>query len=422
MPKRLIYITIEYCLPDIFSGNGVCAQSQVRGLLQSFEVHVICGRPADATDLPPLLERLTIHPVHLDVWFTTDRPSAHRQFANHAAKILDAFDWHNVQACFAVDWTGMNVLHAANPHTKNRILELCIPVMYLSFRSYVSMTGISENDRAFYRTAESNAVRYAIHTGGGVVSLSSEDDKTLKSLHPASSDHQFCVILPMLRDEFAAIAERDEDIILNFDRPRMYLVSLVRLSEDKGPHRFVSLLKLLQSTDPSIWSRLGVVPLLCGAASQPEYAAQLKADLLNTVPSAVIMDTFLSPSQLATVLQSSILNIHPSLYEGYGLTIVEAAAMGCPSVVNETGIGATQLLMPEAGAVVSVDISDIQKLADTVKRILENDMYRQRLSEEAYMRAVSWTEEEHVAELVNFTKQRMSCNCANRQHTISLEH
>ena len=41
---------------------------------------------------------------------------------------------------------------------------------------------------------------------------------------------------------------------------------------------------------------------------------------------------------LQQVYKQTILNFHPALYEAYGLTIVEAAAFGVPSIVNQGNI------------------------------------------------------------------------------------
>lgn len=286
--------------------------------------------------------------------------------------------------------------------------------MYLSFRVYCSMASVSTDDRRFYRDAEAVAVDLAISSGGGVVALCHMDDDTLRALDARNAPdlqpraHRFRVVPPMLRDEFSHVARADEDRILDFARKRMYLVSLVRLSDDKGPHRFVTLLQNLQKIDPDIWKRTGVVPLICGADSQPEYARRLKDELKKTVPHAVIMDKFLRPEELAIVLQNSVLNIHPAVYEAYGLTIVEAAAMGCPTVLNNTGIGATQLLDPKKKACAAVDVTDEAAFADMVRRLLEDAPRRQQLAHSAYLHATSWTETEHVRALLDFTNERMA--------------
>lgn len=414
-------MTIEYCRADLFSGNGVCARSQVRGLaLQGVSVLVICGRPIPTAEPDAAQEHVKVLSVPLDSWLTTDRASSHAQFAEGAAALLrDQVSGAGYDAFLAVDWTGMNALRAFVD--AGGVIHA--PVMYLNFRVYSSMASISPEDRVFYAEQESAAVEFAIDHGGGVTALCDDDESALRNLDgrddplrlPLQDDARFRVILPMLREEFIELARADEDQILDFKRKRMYLVSLVRLSEDKGPHRFVKLLQRLQDIDPHIWERTGVVPLICGADSQPEYAQSLKSELRKIVPNAVIMDKFLTPTELSVVLKNSVLNIHPAEYEAYGLTIVEAASMGCPTVLNETGIGAAQLLDPKKKASIAVDVTNGDAFADVVRRLLEDDTRRQQHAHYAYLHATSWSEAEHVRALIDFTNDRiLQKHC--RQH------
>ena len=78
---------------------------------------------------------------------------------------------------------------------------------------------------------------------------------------------------------------------------RRFLTCAVRLSREKMPERFV---ELMESLAPHL-ARLGLTPLLCGAAADAEYAAALKARLRAAVPAAVVIDTFLDPPALAAV-------------------------------------------------------------------------------------------------------------------------
>lgn len=402
--KSVVYITIEYCEADLFSGNGICARSHVRQLAAaSVRVHVICGRPKHAESPEPTLQNVTLSTVPLDTWFSTECACSHSQFATGTASILNKLDWSTFDACLAVDWTGTNALRNISVATSQTMNQLSIPIVYLNLRSYMSMTNIPDSDRQFYTEAERAAVHMALKSGGSVVSLCKCDDVTLQKLVPHDlklDSTRFHVLLPMLRSEFQTIAQIDKDKILNHNRRRTYLTCLVRLSEDKGPHRFVRLLERLQQNDPDIWEREGIVPLLLGAPTQIEYAHHIRKWLKNVVSNAVIMDSFLLPQQLATILQNSVLNIHPALYEAYGMTIVEAAAMGCPSIVHCDGIGATQLLQPKKEAIISLDLSDEDRLVEDVSRILADKSLLSDVAHRAYEFATSWTESEHGQRLV----------------------
>lgn len=429
--NAIIYITLEYCEADLFSGNGVFARSQVSSLANAgINVLVICGRPSDtshAADEPH--SNISIRTLPLDIWYTTDRASSHEQFAHGTSKILQSLDWTLYDACLAVDWTSTNTIIACeNDKTAAILQDASVPVIYLNFRSYSSMTNISDDDRKFYAEAERNAVQLALNTHGAIISLCHADDKTLRSLVYSSSGssegegegegeggnkHEgdsscFKVLLPTLRSLFYETAQHDRGSILDPERNRSYVTSLVRLSEDKGAHRFVAMLRRMQQDDPDIWVKSGAVPLLLGAPSQPEYAARIHNELKDAVPHAVIMDTFLPPDRLAEVLKQSTLNIHPALYEAYGLTIVEAASMGCPSVVHRSGIGAAQLLKEEDNAVYFADMSNTKCAADTVRKILLDPKGRNEVAHRAYLAANSWSMEQYMQSLMRCVSERVS--------------
>lgn len=419
-PKKVVYVSLEYRANDVFSGNGVVARAHVRGLArQHIEILVICAKPRNGNDRPGGKEEIgvKIRCVDVDKWFTTDRESSWMDFAKDGANVLEQEGvFEGFDAIMAVDWTGMRVIE----HYVNGGGAINCPVMYWNFRVYCSMGGITDDDRMFYKQMEVEAVKGAINCGGGVVALCDADLGTLKRMSEDADvddlvygeggdwDERFRVVPPMLREELLRIAREEEDVILDFGRERMYLVSLVRLSEDKGPHRFVKMLQKLQQDDPQIWDRIGVRPLICGAVSQPEYARRLKEELKATVPQAVIMDKFLNPHELAEVLKNSVVNVHAATYEAYGMTIVEAGAMGCPTVLNESGIGASQLMDPRHKASVCVDVTNEAMLVDTVRKLLEHKDMRIEVAHSAYLHATSWTEIQHVRALIEFTSERIA--------------
>lgn len=46
----------------------------------------------------------------------------------------------------------------------------------------------------------------------------------------------------------------------------------------------------------------------------------------NAVPESVIPDEFLGPEKLTEIFSKTKLNIHPCLYDAYGMTVIEAAS------------------------------------------------------------------------------------------------
>jgi hypothetical protein len=153
---------------------------------------------------------------------------------------------------------------------------------------------------------------------------------------------------------------------------RRLLVCCVRQARDKNPDRFISLIEdLVTSTfrngllittpnksaqdmnDDDTTDTLGnIIPVVFGAAPDAEYSAGLRQRLLAACPAAVWLTGFVTPAQLVAIFRVSVLNVHPSLYDAYGLTVVEAAVCQCPTLLHKvpasacSPVGVVDLLMP----------------------------------------------------------------------------
>lgn len=55
----------------------------------------------------------------------------------------------------------------------------------------------------------------------------------------------------------------------------------------------------------------------------------------ENVPEGRVERRFMSAEELAEVFACTALNFHPCEYDAYGMTVVEAASQGAPSVMHE---------------------------------------------------------------------------------------
>jgi glycosyltransferase involved in cell wall biosynthesis len=84
---------------------------------------------------------------------------------------------------------------------------------------------------------------------------------------------------------------------------------------------------------------------------------------------------FVPDSELPTFYKNAKLFLFPSLYEGFGLPVLEAMGFGCPVLTSNVSS------LPEAGgdAAHYVDPNDSQAIADGIKKIIEDSAYRKSL-------------------------------------------
>jgi glycosyltransferase involved in cell wall biosynthesis len=90
---------------------------------------------------------------------------------------------------------------------------------------------------------------------------------------------------------------------------------------------------------------------------------------------------------LTALYESASVLAFPSLYEGFGLPLLEAMARGVPAVVGAAGA------LPElaAGAAIAVKPDDVDAIAAALERLLADPHLRQKLGEEGKRRAESFT-------------------------------
>jgi glycosyltransferase involved in cell wall biosynthesis len=114
---------------------------------------------------------------------------------------------------------------------------------------------------------------------------------------------------------------------------------------------------------------------------------------------------YVSDPELADLYRNALLFVYPSLYEGFGLPPLEAMACGCPVITSNTSS------LPEICGPAShyVDPTQIQDIAGSIRLLIDNQAYRNSLSEKGaeWIKNYSWKNSaEKMAELVSsFTLQ-----------------
>jgi glycosyltransferase involved in cell wall biosynthesis len=101
-------------------------------------------------------------------------------------------------------------------------------------------------------------------------------------------------------------------------------------------------------------------------------------DLQNTIRKFNLNDRVIRVinadiSELRSYYKAALVMVYPSLYEGFGIPVIEAMACGCPVVTSEISC----LPYTASGAAVLVDPESPESIAFGIKRVIKNkDFYR----------------------------------------------
>eukprot|EP00756_Hemistasia_phaeocysticola_P042643 Hpha_TRINITY_DN1697_c0_g1::TRINITY_DN1697_c0_g1_i1::g.48691::m.48691 len=429
---RIAVLSYEF-VPPLFSGNGVYARTLVKGLLRPEfsgvvkQVTVLAGCPEGADGCADGDEdfqehtksgRLTVKRVSVDpsLWRRLDRGSGWAAFKTGASAVLGDIsfdvamlvDWHSVAAFDAAVHSGI----------------VSAPCVALSFRCYYASPGLADDarDATFYASQEKEGLPVMGHCGSALA-LTDLDRDLLSALCRGSPEEQrqcresIGVLPPALRPDVASVAQRrGAGDASTWAAGRKYLVSCIRLSPEKRADIFVDAVAMLGA---SFFAEHGVTPFLCGAHANVTYANRIVSKLREAVPSTIVEPNFLGSERLAEIFGASLLNIHSPLYDAYGMTVVEAASFGAPTLLHDPkkrsserpldaegpageGVGAVVLLSPEKGMALTGDFTDPAEVAQEIRRLLLPES-RRRLAEvglRARERAIGWTDEKATTKLL----------------------
>ena len=110
---------------------------------------------------------------------------------------------------------------------------------------------------------------------------------------------------------------------------------------------------------------------------------------------------YLPPAQLVTLIQGAAAVLFPSIYEGFGLPVVEAMALGTPVLTS------TEASLPEiAGeAAVLVDPYDVEAIARGLKALEHDDDLRTDLVRRGKLQAAKFSTESYEERLAALYRQ-----------------
>lgn len=154
-----------------------------------------------------------------------------------------------------------------------------------------------------------------------------------------------------------------------------------------GPHKNVeALVRVFRRLRQS--RRIDHQLVLCGATRWGRAVVAAASDL--TAAGSCVMLDFIPPDDVPRFYRHAEVFVFPSLYEGFGLPVLEAMACGAPVVSSNAG--ALPEVVGDAGLLVSP--TDEEAIGDALHRVLTDPALREHLRAKGYRRAArfDWRE------------------------------
>lgn len=222
-----------------------------------------------------------------------------------------------------------------------------------------------------------------------IIAVSESTRRDLMELYDVAAERVVVIPHGVDRETFRPASERElEAARRRFGIDPPYLLSLGGIEPRKNLPNLIKAFAAL-----SAHARTSLVIAGAGVAWNPEGGRLLDAALAEVpaeVRGRIALVGYVSGAEKTALIAGAEALVYPSLYEGFGLPVLEAMACGTPVLTSDVSA------LPEVagGAAVLVDPRDVDSIRDGMARILTDPQLRGRLAEAGTARAASfsWTE------------------------------
>lgn len=235
-------------------------------------------------------------------------------------------------------------------------------------------------DRLIYRYK----VRYACKAATKIIAISEQTKADIVEFTGTSPDkieviHQAISPLFFEKMDTSKIKEK-------YRLPDQFILAVGTIEERKNQ---LSILKALQAKNLDI-------PLVM-IGNPTSYCNDIhKYVAAKNIQKQVIILKNIPEKDLAGIYQLAALSIYISVFEGFGLPVIEAMASGCPVITSNVSC------LPETAgdAAILCSPGNIEELGNSIQKLISDDYFRSQLIEKGRLRANEFQTGKYVEKLV----------------------
>jgi len=222
---------------------------------------------------------------------------------------------------------------------------------------------------------------------GAIITVSESSKRDIVA-HYGLDPARVTVIYEAAGPEFAPVApDVAEEIRRRLGLPERYLIHVGTIEPRKNLTRLVEALERLRARGPAI-------PLVVVGGKGWLYDEFFRRLERSAVRDAVYFPGYVPSADLPAIYGAATVAAMPSVYEGFGLPVLEAMACGTPVVCSDASS------LPELGgeAVRTFDPYDVEAMADAIAQVWGDEGLRGEMCEKGLVQAAKFSWERAAEE------------------------
>ena len=238
---------------------------------------------------------------------------------------------------------------------------------------------------------------YAVKNADKLIAISNSTKTDLLNLYPKIKEGKIKVIYHGYDKELFRPNVSDQKIKIIISKFKIqnskFILFIGTIQPRKNINTLLEVFEKLRRIEK--YKNLGLV-----VAGSPGWLAENIAEKIKSVPGAMMTGNF-KTEDLPALLSAAEIFILPSLYEGFGLPILEAMACGTPVAAADNS--SLREVLKDAGLL--FDPYSSERIAKVLLEILENDKLRCDLRKKGLARAKDFSWEKCTRETLEWILQ-----------------
>ncbi len=310
----------------------------------------------------------------------------------HGLSIISSV-WRNFMLAGEAKKAGIHLFHGLSNELPQGIHRVGIPsVVTIHDLTFMKFPGFYQPaDRIIY----TRKVRYACKAANRIIAVSNQTKNDLVNLLGVPPEKIEVVYQPISQRFFENHDEQKiEEVKVRHNLPDKFILSVGTIEERKNQ---MNILRAIVN------EKIDREVVLVGRMTR--YSNSLVEFIsLHKLEKQVRFITNLEDDDLPAFYRLAGVLVYPSLYEGFGIPVIEAMASGCPVLASDAPC------LPEtaAGSAMLCNPANPDMIGECLKTILENSKICSGLIEKGMDRAQVFTPEHTAKNLVSVYKSVLS--------------
>jgi glycosyltransferase involved in cell wall biosynthesis len=235
--------------------------------------------------------------------------------------------------------------------------------------------------------------KWAAKRASKIVVPSEFTRQELMNLYKVETNRIEKIYLAYQQTNFRLISDQEKinSFLAKYEIKKPYILYIGRLEKKKNSLLLLKSFQKLSKAD----NNLNLV--LVGPKG---YGFRELADLLNQLKNKIIYLPYVSQDETPYLYSGASCFLFPTLYEGFGLPILEAMACGCPVAASNTAS------IPEVGgeAIAYFNPQKVEEIAEIVKKIIYHPEVREQMIAKGLSRVNNFSWAKCASETLNVLK------------------